>query len=114
MKKSFVCIVCPRGCMLTIDDDLNVTGNTCMRGKDYAISEVTNPVRTITSSVRVINRDDCLVSVKTDKPVSKGMIKEVMQEIDKAKVKAPTKIGDIAIKNILGLGVNVLITKEIK
>ena len=108
MKKSFVCIVCPRGCMLTIDDEMNVSGNTCIRGKDYAISEVTNPTRTITSSV------DCLVSVKTDKPVPKGKIFEVMKEIDKASVEAPTKIGDIAIENILGLGVNVLITKEIK
>lgn len=114
MSKSFVCIVCPRGCMLTIDDNLNVTGNTCMRGKDYAISEVTNPVRTITSSVRVSNREDCLVSVKTDKPVPKGMIMQVMDEINKASVTAPTRIGDIAIKDILGLGVNVLITKEIK
>ena len=114
MKKSFVCIVCPRGCMLTIDDEMNVSGNTCIRGKDYAISEVTNPTRTITSSVRVSNREDCLVSVKTDKPVPKGKIFEVMKEIDKASVEAPTKIGDIAIENILGLGVNVLITKEIK
>ena len=114
MKKEFVCIVCPRGCQLSIDENMNVTGNFCPRGKAYAISEVTNPTRMITSSIRVINRDDLLVSVKTSNPVPKGMIFEVMKEIDKASVEAPTKIGDIAIENILGLGVNVLITKEIK
>ena len=26
--KSFVCIECPKGCHLTIDDNLNVTGKT--------------------------------------------------------------------------------------
>ncbi|MCR5185098.1 MAG: DUF1667 domain-containing protein [Bacilli bacterium] len=114
MKREFVCIVCPRGCQLTIDDDLNVTGNTCMRGKDYAISEVTHPTRIITSSIRVSNREDTLVSVKTDKPIPKEKIFEVMEIINRASVKAPTVIGDIAIKDVLGLGVNVVITKEIK
>ena len=115
MKKSFVCIVCPRGCPLTIDlDTLEVTGNTCKRGEMYAKQEVTNPTRTITSSVRVSNREDTLVSVKTSAPVPKGKMFEVMKEINKAKVKAPTHIGDVVIKDVLGLeGVDVLITKNI-
>ena len=32
MKKELVCIVCPRGCHLTIDENNNVTGNSCPRG----------------------------------------------------------------------------------
>ena len=92
---------------------MNVTGNTCPRGKEYAISELTNPVRSITSSVRVRNRDDLLVSVKTSGQIPKGKIFEVMEEINKIAVDAPTRIGDIAKKNILGLGVDILITKNI-
>ena len=113
MVKELTCIICPRGCRLTIDENNNVTGNTCPRGKDYAISEMTNPVRTITSSVRVINREDTLVSVKTSGPIPKGKIMEVMAEINKITVKAPIKIGDIAKKDILGLGVDIVITKNI-
>ena len=113
MKREFVCIVCPRGCQLTIDDDLNVTGNTCPRGEAYAKAEVTNPTRIITSSMRVNNREDILVSVKTSGPVPKGQIFEVMKEINKVSVSAPVRIGEVAIKNILGLGVDVLITKDI-
>ena len=111
--KEFTCIICPRGCHLTIDDNLNVTGNSCPRGKDYAISEVTNPVRTVTSSIRVKNRDDFLVSVKTSGPIPKGKMFLLMEEIDKLSVDAPTKIGDVVIKDILGLGVDIIITKNI-
>ena len=113
MKKSFVCIVCPRGCLLTIDDEMNVTGNTCPRGEAYARSEVTNPTRIITSSVRVNNREDTLVSIKTSAPVPKGRMLEVMEEINKVSVSAPTHIGDVVIKNVLGLDVDIIITKNI-
>ncbi len=111
--KEFTCIICPRGCRLSVDDNMNVTGNTCPRGKQYAISELTNPVRTITSSVRVNNRDDLLVSVKTSGAIPKGKIFELMDEINKLSVSAPTHIGDVVKKDILGLGVDLLITKNI-
>lgn len=111
--KEFTCIICPRGCRLQVDDNMNVTGNTCPRGKDYAISELTNPVRSLTSSIRVRNRDDLLVSVKTSGQIPKGKIFEVMEEINKLSVDAPTRIGDVAKENILGLGVDILITKNI-
>ncbi len=115
MKREFVCIVCPRGCPLSIDlDTLEVTGNTCKRGELYAKAEVTNPTRIITTSVRVNNRDDRLVSVKTTNPVPKGKMFEVMKEINKTSVSAPVHIGDVVIHNILGLeGVDIVITKDI-
>ena len=112
--KELTCIICPRGCRLSIDENMNVTGNFCPRGKEYAISELTNPVRTITSSIRVINREDLLVSVKTSGPIPKEKIFDVMKEINKIGVNAPTHIGDIAKKDILGLGVDIIITKNIK
>ena len=49
--KELICIVCPRGCHLTIDENKNVTGNSCPRGVQYAINEVTNPMRMLTSTV---------------------------------------------------------------
>ena len=111
--KEFTCIICPRGCRLQVDDNMNVTGNTCPRGKDYAISEVTNPVRTITSSVRVTNREDLLVSVKTSGAIPKGKIFDVMEEINKVEIKAPVKIGDVVIKNVLSLGVDIIATENV-
>ncbi len=112
--KELTCIVCPRGCRLTIDDELNVTGNSCPRGAQYAKDELTNPKRMITSFVRVKNRENTVVSVKTSTSIPKGMIFDVMNEIAKVRVSAPTKIGDIAIKNVLNTGADIIITKNIK
>ena len=111
--KELTCIVCPRGCRLQVDDDMNVTGNFCPRGKQYALSELTNPVRTITTSIRVSNRPHTLVSVKTTNPVPKGKIFEVMEEINKISVKAPVRIGQIVKTKVLGLDSDIVITKSI-
>lgn len=111
--KELTCIVCPRGCRLFIDDELNVTGNSCPRGAIYAKDELTNPKRMITSFVRVKNREDTVCSVKTSTSIPKGMIFEVMEEISKVGVNAPTHIGDIAIKNVLNTGADIIITKNI-
>lgn len=112
--KELTCIVCPRGCRLRVDDEMNVYGNACSRGEKYAVQELTNPTRTVTSSIRVSNRPFTLVSVKTDKPIPKDKMFDVMKEIDKLSVEAPTVIGQIVKENILGLDSNIIITKEIE
>ena len=111
--KELTCIVCPRGCRLKVDDNMVVTGNSCPRGEKYAINELTNPTRTITSSIRVNNRPYTLVSVKTDKPIPKDKMFDVMKEIDKLSIDAPTRIGQVVLTNVLGTDVNIVITKDI-
>ena len=86
MIKNLTCIICPRGCALTVDTDKKtVSGNSCKRGEVYGINECINPVRTITSSMKVENREYTAVSVKTDKPVAKSDMFKVVEEIKKAK-----------------------------
>ena len=114
MNRDLICIICPRGCQLTVSgegDNLTVTGHACPRGQVYGINEVSNPVRTITSIVRVENREDTMVSVKTARPVPKGAIFEVMALIRKATVQAPVKIGDVIIDGVYGT--QVIATKNI-
>ena len=59
MKRELTCIVCPIGCQLSVTLEngvvTEVTGNTCPRGKQYAIDECTHPVRTITTTARTSN-----------------------------------------------------------
>lgn len=112
--KEFTCIICPRGCRLVVDDKQNVSGNFCVRGKEYALTEITHPMRTLTSSVRVINRKYTLVSVKTNAPIPKELIFKAMELINKTFVTAPINIGDVVISNLLNTGVDVVITKNLK
>lgn len=108
------CIICPRGCQLQIDCDGNVSGNMCKRGVAYAISEVTNPTRTLTTTVKIINSEINRLPVKTSKPIPKSYIFKVMGEINKKEVIAPIKINDIIIKNILVLDVDIVATRSLE
>ena len=90
---------------------LQVVGNSCPKGQEYAINECTNPVRTVTSTVRVSNREDTMVSVKTATPVPKEKMMEVMAQLRSITVSAPVKIGDVVLTDVFGT--NVIITKDI-
>lgn len=112
--KELTCINCPMGCNLkvTIDgNDIKVFGNTCPNGEKYAINELTNPLRTVTSIVRTDKGH--YVSCKTDKPVPKAKILEVVKEIRNITAKEPVKIKDILIKNVCGTDSNIVATKNI-
>ncbi len=114
MEKQLICIICPRGCSLTatVGDEIKVSGNACPKGEKYAIDELTNPLRTVTSTIRVDNMPFTMVSVKTKEPIPKGEMSAVMKKIRSATVSAPVKIGDVVIKDICGT--DVIATKEIK
>ena len=114
MEKKITCIICPRGCAMTAKEEngkIVVTGHTCPKGEDYAINECTNPVRTVTACVRVSNRENTMVSVKTENPVPKGKMMDVIAMLHKVSVKAPVKIGDVVIEDAFGS--RVIVTKDI-
>ena len=102
MKRTLTCIECPIGCEIEVELDegkvLSLTGNHCPRGKIYAEAEVVCPKRVVTSTVRAESGE--MVPVKTDKPVRKDAIFEVMQIINKTTCKMPVALGDILVKNI--------------
>lgn len=115
MHKEFICIACPNGCRLKVDDNpsgYKVEGYTCEKGKEYAIQEVEDPRRIITSTVRIENGFLALLPVKTAKPIPKDLIFDVMKEINKVRVKAPIHLGDIIIKNIISTGIDVIATRD--
>ncbi len=117
MHEELICINCPIGCRLDIELDdqgnfISVSGNLCPKGKEYAIKEMTAPVRTLTTTIRIENGQYPLVSVRSDKPLPKDSLFDVMDIIDHTIKKAPIKIGDILISNILGLEVNIIATSN--
>lgn len=115
--RELICIGCPMGCPLTVTMEngevLSVSGNTCPNGDKYARKEVTDPRRTVTSTVRVQGGELAVVSVKTQTDIPKNKIFDCMQEIDKIVMSAPVKIGDIVIKDVVGTGVDVIATKNV-
>ena len=114
MERKITCIICPRGCAMTATvsgQEVTVTGHTCPKGQEYAANECLHPVRTVTATVRVANRPNTMVSVKTETPVPKDQMMDVMAALRKTEVNAPLAIGDVVMYNVCGS--NIIVTKEI-
>ena len=117
--QELICIGCPLGCPLRVElndagEVLSVSGNTCKRGEEYGKREVTAPTRTVTSTVRVLGGKAPVVPVRTAADIPKGKIFDCMEEIRKASVTAPVKIGDAVIENVAGTGVDVVASKAVE
>lgn len=112
--KEMVCINCPLGCPLTVKKDekgnVSVTGNTCKRGEEYGRSEVTNPVRMVTTTLPIKGEQDVVISVKTEFPIPKNKIRECMDAVRNLEVEMPIKIGDVLLKNVAGTGISIVAT----
>ena len=112
--RELICITCPRGCHLKVDEDKKiVTGNFCKRGEIYGLNEVTNPKRMVTSTVKILNASINRLPVRTDKPIAKDLVLEIMKVLDTICLSAPVRVGDIIVKNILGSDVNIIATRNL-
>ena len=116
-KRKLICVSCPVGCELevTLDNDeiVEVEGNTCKLGLDYAEQEIFDPRRMVASTVRVKNGYHPLVPVYTEKPVPKPKIFDVLAELRKVEIEAPVKINDVVIENVVGTGINVIASRDL-
>ena len=112
--KNFVCIECPKGCHLKVDDDMNVTGNTCPRGKVYAINEMTCPKRVITSTVVIESKLVSRMPVMTENEVPKEKMFDIVKALDEVRLVAPVKCRDVVIENVCDTGVNIIATRTIE
>ncbi len=115
MIHEFVCIVCPRGCRLRVDSsrDYEVTGNACPRGIPYGKQEAKAPMRTVTSSMKIIGSDVLRCPVKTSEPIPKEMMQEVVDASKSVVLRAPIHMGDRVLANVAGTGANLIATRTL-
>lgn len=114
--RELVCIVCPKGCTMKIeekDGEISVTGNSCKRGASFAVSEMTEPKRTVCTTVRTVFKDAPVIPVRVSAEIPKDRIFDVMREINAVKLSSPVGRNDVIIKNVLGLGADVIATSGV-
>ena len=114
--KELICIVCPKGCHLKVDEanDYKVYGNTCPRGEVYGKKELTNPTRVLTSTVRVVGGRQERVSVKTSCDVPKGLLPSIMNCLNDVELHAPLHRGMKVIEKVCDSDADILVTKDIE
>ncbi len=118
--RELLCILCPNGCRLEVGviqgetlAVVGVSGNLCDKGPEWAEQEILNPVRSISSSIRVRRGRFPLVSVKTSVPIPRTKILDVMQEIRECVVDAPVLVGDRLIEGPAGTDCSVVATRHV-
>ena len=116
--KEIICVSCPKGCRITVQNRGKeitfITGNDCSKGIKYAEEEFINPLRILPTTVKVISGELPLVSVKTEKAIPKRLLLKAMVEIAKIEVNAPVKIGQVIKDDLMGTGVSLVATRNVK
>ncbi len=109
------CIVCPKGCRLRVDEEngFAVSGNSCPRGAEYGRLELTNPTRTVTSTVRCEGGVHPRCPVKTDRPIPKGLVFQVMAALDTVTLSAPVEVGQVVIEGVCGTDASIVATRNL-
>ena len=82
---NIICIVCPKGCRLTVDEN----------------------------TLRVEGADICRCPVKTAGSVPKEKMFAVMDALDGVCLHAPVHCGDVVLADVCGTGVDVVATREL-
>ena len=114
--KELVCIVCPRGCRLTVDEEHGyaVTGNSCPRGAEYGRTELQNPTRTLTTTVCVAGGLHRRLPVRTSAAIPKALLFKAMEVANAVCVAAPVQPGQVIVENLLGTGADLVAGRGIE
>lgn len=116
-KQIITCIMCPVGCRIQVTQTAEGTrfvGAGCIRGREYALQEITTPSRVVITVVPCVHGDVPTVAVKTTKPVPKDKMFTVMKALSTVTVSAPVQKGDVLVHHVAGLPVDVIATRSVK
>ncbi len=116
----FTCVICPLSCSVEVEVEdeggrvKDVRGFSCPRGKEWAVEEALSPRRVVMTVVRVRGGEEPVVSVKTDSPIPKDRIRELMSYLATLEVKAPISVGQVLVDRPLGLETRVVATRSVR
>jgi len=114
MKKMY-CITCPAGCLLTVIGtglEMVVEGNKCDRGREFAKHEMSNPTRTLTTTVRTKFPGIPVISVRTSEEIPRDRLMAAMNALSEVVVEEELGCGDTIMEDVAKTGVSVIVTSS--
>jgi CxxC motif-containing protein len=114
----YLCIGCPLGCRLEVDEDaethalVEVRGFSCRRGQEYAVQEHTAPRRIVTTTVEIDSARWPRLPVRSRAPIPKPLVMALCRALRKVRVSAPVTMGDIIVANAAGTGVDIIAARD--
>lgn len=117
MTSKIICTVCPNGCEINVaelsTENCNIEGYKCEKGREYAEQEIANPARILTTTIKIKNGLIKRLPVRSENPVPKDKILQIIGKVRGIEIEAPVEEGDIIIENILGMGINITASKSV-
>ncbi len=113
---TYLCIGCPFGCRLELDESedgeiVEVRGNSCKKGEEFAKQEHIDPRRLVTTTVAVDGALWPRLPVKTTNEVPKLLVHDVCRALMRVRVQAPVVVGQVILADVLGTGADVVATR---
>jgi CxxC motif-containing protein len=116
-KKHFTCVTCPVGCEVDVElrdgSIVSIKGNKCDKVKEFVLQELKEPMRVLTTTVRIEGARWAMLPVRTDKPIPKRLFLQAMGEISSIDLQAPVHISDVIKRDIAGSGANIVATRTV-
>jgi len=114
-KRHFVCVVCPIGCEIDVVHDgskiISMEGSKCKKSEEFVSQELVEPMRILTTTVRIQGSRWPVIAVRTDKSVPKRLFPRIMRQLKRIKLEAPVNILDVVVRDIIGTGANIIATR---
>ncbi len=116
-NREFICVTCPVGCTIEAvvegQELIGTTGQACQRGMAFVREELTDPRRTLTTTVRVRGGEMPLVPVRSAAPLPKALLREVAARLRSVEVAAPVGERQVILPDALGTGIDIVASRGI-
>ena len=109
-----LCIICPKGCHITLESGGEITGYGCRRGYEFALQELKDPSAVLTGTAAIEGGTWPRLPCKTTKPIPRALLRAAAVSLSKISVSAPVALGEILVRDLGGLGVDVVATRSMK
>ena len=114
-NKHFTCVTCPVGCEVDVEirdgSILSMRGNKCVKVKEFVLQELKEPMRVLTTTVRIEGAKYAMLPVRTDKPIPKRLFTQAVEELARIDLQAPVSASDVIVKDVAGSGANIIATR---
>jgi CxxC motif-containing protein len=118
MKKEIICVICPRGCKMTVEGEEerieNIKGYGCNRGIEYAKTEFACPCRILTTSVPLKGGNRKMLPIRSSAPIPRHLLTDCMKQIKLHSVEKPVLLHQVIIENIMGTGTDMIACMTVK
>ena len=115
-ERDLICIVCPNGCRIhSVTDEkgnIETTGNKCARGEAFVRTELTAPMRTVTTTIHTEIAGMPFLPVRTDGEIPKSAVPAALEQLSEVTIKEKVCCGDIILRDLAGCGVAVIATAD--